>query len=391
MRAAGELRVLYLVGNSDLGGAENHVLALIRGLDPKRYAVQVVCPRPGPLVDSLHALGVRVHLVDMVVKAAAGDEYELNLPALWELASLVRRWRPQVLHSHLYPAHLHASLAGELQQVPAILTTAHTLVVRPGDAWLARLTRSRTIAVSQAAASLLIDGGVPRNRVNVILNGIEPRFFDDETEAGLAVRRQLGIPDEAPVIGTIARLSPEKGHRQLLAIAREVVAQRPEARFLIVGSGPLNDELRATATELGLADNVIFTGPRRDIPALNHALDIFLLPSREEALPLAVVEAMAAGRPTVASNVGGMPEVVVDGATGLLQPLGEHEAFVRSVVTLIDRPDQRRDFGQAGRERAQRLFTLDRMIRETERYYRASVAPGARLTLASQTAGSSDR
>ena len=204
MEAASPLRILFVLGNSDLGGAENHVLALIRGFDPRSYGVHVVCPRPGPLVETLRGFRVATHLIDMV-KPAAGDEYELHLPALWELSLLVRRLRPHVLHSHLYPAHLHASLVGQLERTPAVLTTAHTLVVRPGEAWLARLTGSRTIAVSQAAKDLLIRGGVPRNRVTVIRNGIEPRFFRDETAAGVAIRRELGIPSGAPIIGTIAR------------------------------------------------------------------------------------------------------------------------------------------------------------------------------------------
>lgn len=386
MRSAEPLRVLYVVGNADLGGAENHVLALVRGLDSNHYRVQVVCPRPGPLVKSLRRLGVRVHTVD-IVKAAPGDEYELSLPALWELASLVRRWHPDIVHSHLYPAHLHASLVAELQRVPAVLTTAHTLVVRPGDSWLARLTQSRTIAVSQAAKDLLVRGGVPRSRIRVIRNGIEPRYFRDESAAGREIRRQLGIRDGAPVIGTIARLSPEKGHRQLLHIARDVLGQRPEARFLIVGDGPLKDELRTLAAGLGLTESVIFTGPRQDIPAVNHALDVFLLSSREEALPLAVVEAMAAGRPVVASAVGGVPEVVLDGATGFLCPPADHAGFVRAILTLIDRPDLRLELGARGRERARRRFGLARMVQQTVGYYHASMASGARARAASGGTG----
>jgi len=388
MRVGDPVRILYVVGNSDLGGAENHVLALARSLDRKRYAVRVVCPRPGPLVEGLQGLGVRVHLIDMV-RPAPDDEYELHLPALWDFFSLVRRWRPDVVHSHLYPAHLHASLVAELQRVPAILTTAHTLIVRPGDVWLAGLTRTRVIAVSQAAKDLLVQGGVPRTRVRVIRNGIEPRYFQDEAAAGREIRRQLGIPDAAPVIGTIARLSPEKGHRQLLHVARDVLKQRPEARFLIVGDGPLKDELRALAASLGLNGSVVFTGPRHDVPAVNRALDIFLLTSREEALPLAVVEAMAAGRPVVASAVGGVPEVVLDGATGLLCLPEDHAGFVRAVLTLIDRPDLRLELGSRGRERVRRRFGLARMVQETLRYYRASMARGERARAASGGAGSS--
>src|SRR5262245_59486577 len=169
------LRVLQIVGNSVIGGAENHVLALVRALDPARYAVAVVCPRPGPLVTALRRLGVRVSLIDMV-QPAPGDEYLPHLPALWELFGLMRRWSPHIVHSHLYPAHLHASLAGRLAEVSALVTTAHTLVVRPGDRWLAGLTRNRIIAVSEAVKAGLVEVGVSPRDVRVITNGIEARY-----------------------------------------------------------------------------------------------------------------------------------------------------------------------------------------------------------------------
>jgi len=370
---ADAIRVLQIVGNSVIGGAENHVLTLVRALDPARYRVQVVCPRPGPLVDALRQARIRVHLIDMV-QPAAGDEYELRLPAMWELFALLRRWRPHVVHSHLYPAQLHGALAAELAEVPAVVTTAHTLVTRPGDAWLAALTRTRIIAVSQAAKSVLVNAGVPPGRIRVIYNGIEPHFFADESATGLRLRRELSIPDDALVIGIIARLSPEKGHDRFLRMARDVARQYPDTRFLIVGSGPLEAELRDHAAALGLHDRVIFTGARRDITALNHVLDIFVLPSREEALPLAVLEAMAACRPVVASAVGGVPEVVTDGQTGFLFAPDEHARFVEALLKLADDPQLGAELGRLGQQRVRRQFGVDRMVRETLGYYDALLA-----------------
>lgn len=369
------IRVLQIVGNSVIGGAENHVLTLVRALDPARYRVQVVCPRPGPLVEALQQARIRVHLIDMV-QSAAGDEYELRLPALWALFALLRQWRPHVVHSHLYPAHLHAALAGELAGVPALVTTAHTLVTRPGDAWLAGLTRTRIIAVSQAAKAVLADAGVPPGRIRVIYNGIEPHFFADESATARRLRCELGIADDALVIGIIARLSPEKGHEHFLRMASEVARRYPDTRFLIVGGGPLEEGLRSMAAALGLADRVVFTGARRDVTALNHVLDIFALPSREEALPLAVLEAMAARRPVVASAVGGVPEVVTDGETGFLFPAADHGQFVERLLKLVDRPQLRADFGDRGQQRVRRRFGVARMVQETLGYYDAMLAAG---------------
>jgi glycosyltransferase involved in cell wall biosynthesis len=368
--AAGPLRVLQVVGNSVIGGAENHVLTLVRALDPARYQVAVVCPRAGPLVDALQAAGVPVHLIEMV-KPAPDDEYELSLPPLSALFALMRRWRPDIVHSHLYPAHLHATLAGELAGPRGLVTTAHTLVVRPGDAWLARLTSGRVIAVSRAAKARLVETGVSARRIRVIYNGIEPHYFADETASAQRIRQQLGIAAEAPVVGIIARLSPEKGHEAFLSIARDVATRWGDSRFLIVGTGPMAAALEAQTAALGLGKRVIFTGARRDVTALNHVIDLFLLPSREEALPLAVLEAMAARRPVVASAVGGVPEVVRDGETGFLVSPDDHDGFVRAVETLLAQPGLRARLGLAGQHRVRRRFGVNQMIRETLRFYRA--------------------
>ncbi len=367
------LRILQIVGNSVIGGAENHVLTLAQALRARGHVVAVVCPRPGPLVDALRDARVPVHLIEHVMPAP-GDEYTLCFPALWALGTLMQRWRPTVVHSHLYPAHLHGTLAGQLTGVPVLLTTAHTLVVRPGDPWLIALTRGRIIAVSRAAKALLVQAGVPPGRIRVVYNGIAPPYFQDETAQARRVRQQLGIPPDPPVVGIIARLSAEKGHRAFLHLARDIAALRPAARFLVVGTGPLADELHALAAHLGIAERVVFTGARRDVTVLNHAIDIFALPSREEALPLAVLEAMAAGRPVVASAVGGVPEVVVDGETGFLLRPDDHPGFVRAVVTLIDRPALRARLGERGRARVRARFGVDRMVQTLLRYYRALLA-----------------
>jgi glycosyltransferase involved in cell wall biosynthesis len=364
---------MYVVGNSVIGGAENHVLTLVGALTQRDFAVSVVCPRPGPLVDALGELHAQVHLID-IVRPAPNDEYEVNLEAVGRLVALMQRWHPDVVHGHLYPAFVHGSLAGQLAGVPALVSTAHTLIVRPGDAWVTRLTRTRVIAVSQAAKQLLVEGGVSPRAIRVIPNGIEPRYFDDERERARVERQRLRIPEGVLIVGTIARLSEEKGHRELLHIARGVLDRRPDTVFLIVGTGPLADELRTQAEALKISDRVIFTGARRDVTTLNHLIDVFLLPSREEALPLAVLEAMAAARPIVASAVGGVPEVVVDGETGILLAPSDRDGFVRAVVALLEDPDRRRQLGERGRRRAATRFRVDRMVGETLRYYRAILA-----------------
>jgi glycosyltransferase involved in cell wall biosynthesis len=367
------LRILYIIGNSVVGGAENHLLTLVRALDPAQHRLAVICPRPGPLVDVLQSEGVEVYLVEMV-KPAPNDEYELDLAALWSLFSIIREWHPHVVHSHLYPAHLHATLAGQLAGAPALITTAHTLIVRPGDSSLIRMANGHIIAVSEHVKSLLVKAGVPTERIQVIYNGIEPHYFQDESQQARKIRQELGVEADTTVIGVIARLSPEKGHTEFLDIARELAVQRANTKFLVVGTGPVEAELHSMARDLGLEEQVIFTGARQDITAINHVIDIFALPSREEALPLAMLEAMAARRPVVESAVGGVPEVVVDGETGFLLSPDDRTGFVQALTKLIDQPDLRAKLGFQGRQRAHALFGVEQMIHRTTNFYRSLVA-----------------
>jgi glycosyltransferase involved in cell wall biosynthesis len=364
--------IVHVIGNVAVGGAEHHLVDLVQGLAGFGARVNVVCPRRGPLSERLIALGVPVQFLEMV-QPLPGDEYALDRSVVDELRAWFGQWKPDVVHSHLYPAHLHASPAADLAGVPAIVQTAHTLAVRPGDLALDRLTPARTIATSHAAAAALIHAGMSHQRIEVIHNGVGYEHVSVDRAAVRRVRSELALND-GPVVGTVARLSREKGLDLLVTALRDVVEQFPSVTTLIVGDGPEEVSLRELAAALGISGSVRFVGARDDVAALNRLLDVFVLPSREEACPMALLEAMAAGRAVVATRVGGSPELIDNGADGLLVAPEEPGALSAAIVRLLQQRAQREALGSAAREKVARSFTRERMVCNTYAYYERALA-----------------
>ncbi|MBV9020569.1 MAG: glycosyltransferase [Chloroflexi bacterium] len=369
------LSVIQVIGNSVVGGAERHVRDLVQGMRMQGISVEVVCPRPGPLTEHFATNGVPVHYVEMV-RSWPYDEYLPNQKAMQELTVLLKQRRPDVVHSHLYPAHIHASIAAQRACIQAIIHTAHTIIVRPGDAILSYVTTARTIAVSQTVARLLENVGVLPERIEVIYNGVGSEHFEDNLQAQQRVREELQLGN-GPIIGVVARLSMEKGIDVLLHAIQQVVHTYPELTLLIVGDGPQAAELRELADRLGLHDTVRFLGARSDIPIVNRLLDVFILPSREEACPMALLEAMAAGRAVITTQVGGNPEVVTHDVDGLLIPPDNPTALSQALLMLIPDQARRTAMGDAAHQKVCVKFTRERMIHETLSFYQRLLADGS--------------
>ena len=361
------LSVMQIIGNSVIGGAERHLLELVQGLGRSGVGVQVICPRPGPLTEQLETLSIPVRCIEMV-SPWPGDEYALDAQALETLAAVLREMRPDVVHSHLYPAHLHASLAAQEVGIPAIVHTAHTIIVRPGDVLLGHITTAYTIAVSHAAARLLLNAGVPPERIEVIYNGVAPEHFEQDREAVQRARANLNL-GPGSVLGTVARLSPEKGIDVLLRAVQRVKRIFPAVTALVIGDGPQAAQLHRLAGELELHESVRFLGARHDVPVLNRLLDVFVLPSREEACPMALLEAMAAGKAVVATAVGGSPEVLTSPTDGWLVPPDDPGALADGILMLLGDPTRRVAMGVAAQQKVAAQFTRDRMVRDTLAFY----------------------
>lgn len=232
---------------------------------------------------------------------------------------------------------------------------------------LAYATAHAVVANSAAAAAQLRREGVPARKIQTISNGVDCTRFAPVRPAGRQIRRVV----------TVANLRPEKGHDTLISAAALVVAARPDTEFVIVGSGPLDAPLRREVASRGLGDRVQFLGERSDVPALLASSDLFVLPSRSEAFPNGVLEAMAVGLPVVATRVGGVPELVESDVNGLLVEPDRPDSMAAAVLDLMSHPARASALGQAARQRAVQQFSFDRMVAGFEHLYQSELGKRA--------------
>jgi glycosyltransferase involved in cell wall biosynthesis len=309
-----------------------------------------------------------------VVRYDLGARRLFDPGAVFRFVTLVRSKGFDLVHAHGQDAAIMGSWARRFTGF-RLIVTRHVLE-EPGDTWrqrwrarlaLGALRRADgLVGVSHAAANRLTAlASLETGKVRVITNGICLEQFDPHPNGGprSLVRASLGFTGSDVLILVPAVLRPGKGHDVLLASVPRVLERFPKARFILAGDGELGDQLRAKAASLDEA--VRFLGHRGDVPDLMDAADIVVLPSLSEALPTVALEAAAAGRAMVASNVGGVPEVVTDGVTGLLVPPGEPEALAEAVSALLADPDRMAALGSAGRHRALAEFGIDTQVRKT--------------------------
>jgi glycosyltransferase involved in cell wall biosynthesis len=374
------IRVLQVLATGSSGGAQEHVRSLVSRLDQARYEVSVVSLGNGPSVRRIRATGTSVEVIDEPT-----DE-----TAVARLAAVLLERQPEILHLHMYRAEVvgtRAALAVARAggRRPYVIATVHSSRRRSAEdqELLRRLTPAidQLVAVSDAIARKLQREGRVGPAVQVIYNGVDLGRYREQP-ACRTLPTELGFPDDAPLVGVVARLEPEKGHETLLAAWRLVLQDLPQARLVIVGEGSEGARLRGQALQLGLQaprTTVFFTGLREDVPAVTAALDVAVLPSYREAQGIVLLEAMALGRPIVATRVGGIPEVVEDGRTGLLVPPHDAPALADGILRLLgDRVFAKR-LGEAGQERAHEKFCIERMIDALQTLYdqgAARVAPG---------------
>lgn len=371
-RGAEPVGVVHVVSGLHGGGMERVVATLAMGLDRQCFRPEVTTFEfRGELAEELHASGVPVRF-DARRPGPVDPAY------LRRLVRHLRRERPAVLHCHNTTAWLYGALAGRAAQVPVVVYTEHgRKFPPPRQHWLvhrllARLT-THTVAVARWLRDCLIEyEGVPPARVTVIPNGIDPLPFHSlpEPEQGKAA---LGLSPATPVVGVVARLVPVKNHGCLLRAWREVVARLPGAQLLVIGEGPEEPRLRALVAGLGLGHSVRFLGRRHDVPRLLAAMDVHALCSHSEGTSLTLLEAMAARRPVVATRVGGNPEVVVDGVTGLLVPPGLEGPLAQALVSLLEDSRRARSLGEAGWQRFSRVYSNQAMVAAYEDLYLESL------------------
>lgn len=291
---------------------------------------------------------------------------------LGQMFKLVDPKRFDIVHAHLSRASYMGLLAERLKHVP-LICSAHVETREPVFKFASK-RRNRVIAVSEYVKEFMVQNGdVPADRIDVVHNGTP--FADAEYESDQPVAQELGLPAEARMIALVARVAAEKGHDLAIEAMAKVHAKHPDAHLLFVGrcEDGIEETLGSQIKELGLESVIHFTGNRNDVARLVDAMEFTILPSNIESCSLVAMESMARQRPVVASNVGGLKEVIADGKTGILVEK-DADRLAEGMIRLLDNPELSKTMGEAGKQRVLENFTMERMIEKVEKVYERALA-----------------
>lgn len=352
--------VAIVLTSFDPGGTERQMTELISRLDQHRFELHVVCfRREGRWLPRVEAATRSITAFPLTTFRA---------PSAWRqvirFAGWCRSRRIAVVHACDFYANIFALTGAALARVPQRIGSRRDILIPQRSTGQHRLQSlsyrfaHHVVANSRAAAEQAIHEGVSRNAITVIPNGIDVHTYPPPR-----VRSQRHI------VTTVANLRAEKGHDVLLRAAARITREVPDAMFQLVGDGPMHDALAAQAASLGIAHAVRFLGHREDVPNVLHESDLFVLPSRTEAFPNGVLEAMAAGLPVVATRVGGIPELVTDGEDGVLVPAADENALAAAILALMREPDRALRLGSAARATIEARYSFDEMVHAFEALY----------------------
>ena len=354
------------------GGAERLVTTLTIRLDRSRFRPIVCISRTmegsSPLIDDLDAAGVPILRLRRTSPRA--------VRAWWPLAKFLRRERVDILHSHMFGSNVWGAAFATLARVPVFVAheqgfTFEGKRLRPflDRELIARAADAMIVVSGEDERTMINVGGIRPEKVRLVRNGVVP-----PAPSGGDVRAELGIPPDAEVVGSVAVLRPEKALDVLIDAAALLATEFPRLRLLIAGAGPDEDRLRAIVRDRGLDGTVMLLGLRRDVADVLSALDVVALSSDREGTPLAVMEAMAAAKPIVATRVGGLPDLVEDGVHGVLVPRRDPRALADAVARLLRDERLRTELGRRAQERQRREFDIGVTVQRVESLYEELVA-----------------
>jgi glycosyltransferase involved in cell wall biosynthesis len=380
-------RVLRIIARLNVGGPALHATLLADGLDSSRYETCLLTGATDSSEgDYLEMIGRRPPNLVQIPSLGRHVAVSRDLPAYRDIARVIREFRPDIVHTHTAKAGLLGRLAAYLNRVPIIVHTFHGHVLRgyfsppkqaafvQAERALARVT-TRLIAVSEHVRDELLAMRIGRpERFEVIRLGFDlSRFLEDPPRG--EIRRALGLSPATRTVGIVARLVPIKAHEVFLEMAADVAASHPDIAFLVIGDGECREALEADVRARGLGAKVHFLGWRADVDRVYADLDVVVLTSRNEGSPVALIEAMAAARPVVATRVGGVGELVAD--NGVLTDVDDARALAQGVRRVLDDPALAARFGQCGRRRVVPAFSRERLVGDIDALYQRLIAERA--------------
>ena len=344
-------------------GGQNQVLLTVLGLRAAGARAMLVADPEGEL---------RQRAAEGLELVALSPKSEMDLSAAWRLSRLIKQVRPDVVHAHDPHGVAMAALAlsmGTSERSPALVASRRVdfhIKQNALSRWKYRQVNC-FICSSEAIRHMLVGDGVPESRTTIVYEGIDIERV--EAAPALDLHAELWLPRHAPIVGNVAALVPHKGQRHLIEAAALVVQKVPDARFVIAGEGELRHQLERLVAEHRLDKHVFLLGFRPDVLSVQKAFDIFAMSSVTEGLGTSLLDAMACAKPIVATTAGGIPEVVVDGQTGLLVPPRDHHAMAAALVRLLNDETLRQRMGAAGRTRVRQVFSVEEMVRRTMDVY----------------------
>ncbi len=375
---SGPVPIIYCIGTLGIGGAERHLVQVVGRLNRSLWIPHVFAiSEGGPLEEELRALGVQVQIFNY-----EGIRVRRFLPGtlrpLWELQRAIVAVKPAIVHSYLYWANVVGSLAASAAGVPVVISARRGLGEDKEKQWyyqpLENLVNRFADAITVNSQGVLHDVYKRERHVDgklyLIYNGVEWDQFARPVRNPAVLKRNLGIPPNAVVVGCVANLILYKGHHDLLEAAAKVLRVIPTLYLVMVGrDGGALESLRDHARALGIADRIRWLGTRTDIADLLHTFDVQVLPSHQEGFSNVILEGMSAARPLVVTDVGGNAEAVVDGQTGLIVPPRQPERLAGAILELLQDSERAISMGRNGQERVRSTFSMAAMMNGLEELY----------------------
>ncbi|MDB5397574.1 MAG: glycosyltransferase family 1 protein [Rhodospirillales bacterium] len=365
------VHVLELIGNAIIGGMESTVFNLIQALPASEFEVTCICPYESPFTARLRALGCKVFITH-IRDDPTWSSIEL-------VSTIVQHHAIDIIHAHLLNAHTLAAIGGRMTGIP-VLATIHSMALLAQEISVARVAGSHLITVCQQAFAQALATGIAPQNISIIPNGVDVERFRPVAEPR-ALRADLGLSAAMALVGFVGRLAPEKGPDKFVLAADRVCQDRQDVHFALIGEGPERGMLEAMIARTSAPDRIHLLGAMQSTEQVYPAFDILLQTSRSEAMPLAVLEAMACGVPVVALAVGGVAEIIEADSTGIhISPIdppgvlssyaGDWPGIAHATSDLLANTKRCRQMGLAGRKRAVELFKLEQNTVETAALFR---------------------
>ena len=358
-----KINILILTCSLNVGGAEKHIHDLVLNSDRQKFNFVIVCLYElGAIGQALRDYGIKVYHNLMRNK--------LDIFGVWRLSSIIRAEKVDILYIIHTPVTLFwGILCAKLTSVISLTRTTYPVFgVKKRelvDYFVLSFIDKIIVQAKFHKDHLMNSKNIPQEKIELIHNGIALERLDKDVDIA-ALKQAMGIPLESPVVGIVARLSPEKGHLDFLSAASKIIDLFPQTHFLIVGEGREKKKIEEKYRELEIHANVHMLGTRSDIPQIVSLLNIGVMSSYAETFSNAILEYMAAAKPVVATNVGGTPEMVINGKTGYIVPCNDPGALADAVIRLLKDKYLAKKMGEAGRERVKENFTIQRMINKYE-------------------------